>query len=115
MPVSALALSVADFGAVGDGQTDNTAAFSKALAQAGQNGDIVQVPAGQYVIRGTLSVPDGVTLEGIWRGQHTSQLDKGSTLLAYSGRGAEDSTPFIRLGTASCLKGVTIFYPEQKI
>lgn len=114
-PLQSQALSVTDFGAVGDGQTDNTAAFHKALAQAGQNGDLLEVPAGQYVIRGTLSIPDGVTLEGIWRGLHTSQLDKGSTLLAYSGRGAEDSTPFISLGTASCLKGVTIFYPEQRI
>ena len=109
------AVNVRDFGAVGDATADDTAAFQKALDEEGKTGDVVTVPAGQYALRGQLRIPEGVTLEGTWRGQHTSQLDKGSTLLAYSGRDIEDGTPFISLFTASCLKGVTIFYPEQKI
>ncbi len=109
------ASTVRDFGAVGDGKTDDTVAFQKALDEAGKTGDLVSVPAGQYAIRGQLSIPDGVTLEGTWRGEHTSQLDKGSTLLAYSGRDIENGTPFISLHTASCLKGMTIFYPEQTV
>ncbi|MHB0999660.1 MAG: glycosyl hydrolase family 28-related protein [Armatimonadota bacterium] len=107
-------LNVDDFGAKAGGVIDCTKAFQSALDKAGKTGAIVEVPQGQYRINGTLTVPPGVTLEGVWPGPHTSQLDKGSTLLAYAGRDKEDSTPFINLQTASTIKGVTIFYPEQK-
>lgn len=107
-------LNVTDFGAKAGGKIDCTAAFQKALDKAGTNGAVVLVPPGQFKISGTLTIPAGVTLEGVWPGPHTSQLDKGSTLLAYSGRDKEDSAPFINLQTASTIKGVTIFYPEQK-
>lgn len=107
-------INVLDFGAKGDGQADCTTAFQKALDKAGETGAIVRVPAGLFRINGTLTIPDGVTLEGVWRGQHTSHLDKGSVLLAFAGRDKEDSAPFISLNTSSALKGVTIFYPEQK-
>jgi len=108
-------VSVLDFGAKGDGKTDDTVAFQAALDKAGETGEVVSIPAGQYRLNGTLSISEGVTLEGVWRGPHTSQLDKGSTLLVYAGRDKEDSTPFISLRTGSTLKGVTIFYPEQKV
>jgi hypothetical protein len=110
----ASALTVRDFGAKGNGVKDDTAAFQAALDKAGRTGAVVEVPPGQYRLNGTLSVPEGVTLEGVWRGPHTSQLDKGTTLLAFAGRDDEDSPPFISLHTGSTLKGVTIFYPEQK-
>ena len=71
------------------------------------------MPPGQYRLDGTLTIPVGVTLEGVWQGPHTSHLDKGSVLLAYAGRDAEDSAPLISLQTSSTLKGLTIFYPEQ--
>ena len=108
-------INVHDLGAKGDGKTDDTLAFQKALDQAGEKGGIVLVPPGQYRLNGVISVPEGVTLEGVWHGPHTSQLDKGSTLLAYAGRDEEDSKPFISLKTDSTLEGVTIFYPEQNV
>ena len=108
-------VDIRDFGAKGDGKTDDTLAFQKALNQTGSKGGIVLVPPGQYRLDGVISVPEGVTLEGVWRGPHTSQLDKGSTLLAYAGRDKENSKPFISLKTDSTLKGVTIFYPEQNV
>ncbi|HVU35752.1 MAG TPA: glycosyl hydrolase family 28-related protein [Opitutaceae bacterium] len=113
-PVSAL--NVIDRGARGDGTGDDTAAIQKALDAAAEKGGVVWLPAGRYAVRGTLSVPEGVTLEGVWRGIHsTSQLDKGTTLLAYAGRGNENAMPFISLKSGSALKGVSIFYPEQQI
>jgi hypothetical protein len=51
-------------GAKGDGKTDDTLAFQKALDQAGEKGGIVLVPQGQYRLNGIISVPEGVTLEG---------------------------------------------------
>ena len=55
------AVSVKDFGAVGDGKADDSEAFAKAFeAAAGQ----VLVPAGRYVVK-DVNVPDGVALHGV--------------------------------------------------
>jgi hypothetical protein len=109
-------LSISDFGAKGDGKADDTAAFQSALnAAAGQGGRIVVAPAGEYRLDGVLTIPDGVTLEGVWRGPHTSQLSCGTTLLAYAGRDHEDGDPLITLRAGATLKGITVYYPEQKV
>ena len=64
----AASASVRDFGAKGDGVTDDTAAFQEAMdEQAKSGGGIVEVPAGKYLIKTNLSIPPSVTLEGIWR------------------------------------------------
>jgi polygalacturonase len=61
-------LNVRDFGAVGDGTTDDTAALAAALDKCGrERGGIVFAPTGNYLIKGHLSVPDNVTLEGVFR------------------------------------------------
>lgn len=113
--------NVLDSGAVGDGAADCTAAFQKALdAAAGQGGGIVNVPAGHFRINGRLSIPGGVTLQGIFRAPPTDQREArpkldGSVLLAYAGRGTRDGEPFIRLaGSNSTLAGFIISYPEWK-
>jgi hypothetical protein len=54
------AVSVKDFGAVGDGLHDDTAAFQSALA-AHSN---VFVPAGNYAVTGTITLGDHQTLHG---------------------------------------------------
>jgi len=120
-------LNVRDFGAKGDGVADDTAAFRKAMEDcSAKGGGIVTVPAGKYLIKSHLSIPASVTLEGAWRAPATvhkyhkvpDQPESGpeltgSVLLAVEGAGDENGTPFIMLNTNSCLKGVTIFYPEQ--
>ncbi len=108
--------SVMDFGAVGDGVTDNTAAFQDAMDTAGkEGGGIVLVPRGKFLIKGHLNIPEQVTLEGIWRAPHRGvPNDAGSTLLAVEGKGDEDGTPFITMRGSSTLKGISIFYPEQE-
>ncbi|MCU0521676.1 MAG: glycoside hydrolase family 55 protein [Anaerolineae bacterium] len=107
------AVIVSDFGARGDGVADDTPSFQAALDAAAVRGERVLVPAGQFRISGTLSIPPGVTLEGVWAGPHTSMVERGTVLLAYDGRDDETSTPFISLTHNSTLKGVTIYYPEQ--
>lgn len=55
---------ITDFGAVGDGLTDNTAAIQTALDEAGKVGGAVIVPPGKYRT-GKLTVSgDGVTIQG---------------------------------------------------
>ncbi|MBD3290235.1 hypothetical protein GF337_15620, partial [candidate division KSB1 bacterium] len=62
---------VMDFGAMADGKTDNTSAFKAALNKAAEKGGIVHVPAGQFRFDGVLTIPRGVTLQGIARGPYT--------------------------------------------
>jgi hypothetical protein len=113
------------FEAVGDGQTDDTAAFQEALnAAADSETQTVFVPRGNYRFNGSLNVPDGVTLKGIWESvpAHNGIRDKGlpkptddgTTFLVYGGAGKPDDPAFITLNTNSTLKGVCIYYPEQK-
>ena len=122
--------NVRDFGAKGDGRTDDTKAFQTALGQCSRGGGgIVEVPSGKYLIKTHLVIPQSVTLEGTWRAPATYRGDAlgesgpgwyrgpgtltGSVLLAVEGAGKPEGTPFITLNTNSTLKGVTIFYPEQ--
>lgn len=111
---STFRLNIRDFGATGDGASDDTAAFQSALDRAGSSGGgQVFVPPGRYAIRTHLKVPECVTLAGIAEMPQTVRLEKGSTLLAFEGKGDENATPFITLLPNSTLKGVQIFYPEQ--
>ena len=106
--------SVTRFGAKGDGTTDDTSAFQKALDAASKDdGGIVFVPTGNYLIKTHLSIPEHVALQGVFTAPPTGAQMKGSTLLAVEGKGNPDGTPFIFLHTNSTLKGLTIFYPEQ--
>ncbi len=117
-------LNVRDFGAKGDGQTDDTAAFQRALdAAAKAGGGTVLAPRGAYFFAGHLNVPQAVALAGIWRSvpAHNGIRDRGlpkptddgTTFLVTEGAGSEDGPPFITLGTNSTLQGVVLYYPQQ--
>lgn len=57
-------LSVIDFGAAGTGQTDDTEALRKCIAEAARRRMIAWVPAGAYKLTGDITVPSDVTLQG---------------------------------------------------
>jgi hypothetical protein len=57
-------LSVLDFGARGNGETDDTAALRACVAKAQEQRRVVWVPAGDYKITGDIVVPSGVTIQG---------------------------------------------------
>jgi hypothetical protein len=118
--------TVQDFGARGDGKTDDTAAFQKALDAAGKaGGGVVYAPRGNYFFAGHLNVPNAVTLKGVWEsvpshigirnGGSPKPTDDGTTFLATENRGEEDGPAFISLNNNGTLKGVVIYYPEQPI
>ena len=117
---------VRHFGAVGDGETDDTAAFQAALDTAAEaEGGTVYAPRGNYFFAGHLNVPDAVTLAGIWQSVPAHNgirnpglpkpTDDGTTFLITEGAGTEDAAPFITLNTNSTLKGVVLYYPEQNV
>ena len=117
-------VNVRDFGAVGDGVTDETEAFQKALDSLGAVGGVVYVPQGQYRFSGSLNVPQGATLRGPWNSvtAHNGCRDRGlpkptddgATFLVTGNAGNEDADAFITLNTNSVLQGVVLYWPEQK-
>ena len=113
--------NVVEAGAVGDGQADCTAVFQRLLDAAGRaGGGVIDVPAGRFRIDGNLSIPAGVTLQGIYRVPPTPSRRKtgdltGSVLHAYAGRGAPNDPPFIRLaGDNAAIAGLIVAYPQWK-
>ncbi|HVV00874.1 MAG TPA: glycosyl hydrolase family 28-related protein, partial [Verrucomicrobiae bacterium] len=117
-------LPVTGFGAKGDGKTDDTAAFQKALdAAAKAGGGTVLAPRGNYLFRGHLEIPDAVALRGIWESVPAHEgirnpglpgpEEDGTTFLVTENKGTEDGPAFITLHNNSTLKGVVIYYPDQ--
>ena len=107
-------LDARDFGALGDGKADDTAAIQQALDTAGKaEGGIVWLPRGNYRVATHLVIPDDVTLQGIFTVPTAWSQMKGTTLLAEEGRGSEEGPAFIVLNRNSTLKGLTIYYPGQ--
>jgi hypothetical protein len=71
-------LNVQDYGAIGDGATDNTSAFNKALTAANSlGGTTVLVPPGTYLVNGTLEMFSGTVLTGA--SQTSSIIKQAST------------------------------------
>ena len=115
-------VSVASFGAKGNGIADDTVSFQKALDAAAAQHKNLDVPPGNYLFMGDLMVPDGVSMIGSWQSvpSHNGYRDKGlpkatdggTTFLVKGGKGSEVGA-FITLNTNSTLKGVVIYYPDQ--
>jgi hypothetical protein len=108
------ACSVLEYGAVGDGATDNTQAFQQALDIAGSmGGGTVFVPCGRYVIQGTLYIPAGVTLRGEWQKPEKGSPVEGTIIMAYSGRGNVSETALITMQPQTAVRDLIFWYPEQ--
>lgn len=110
--------NVLDFGAVGDGATDDTKAFQSAIDSVYKaGGGTVYVPAGEYVINGSLTIKRSVYLAGAWSNpdQNPDKIKTGTILLATGNKGKADGTPMITIGASAGVLGLTIYYPEQDI
>lgn len=57
--------NIRDFGAVGNGTADDTAAFKSAMAViASNNGGTLTVPDGEYIISSPVALPSGIIIQG---------------------------------------------------
>lgn len=82
LPRPAADVSVADFGAVGDGETDSTAAFLRAIAES--PGKVIGIPKGTYLLNDRLELAEA----------HTVLIGEGSedTILFFQ-RGLQEIEP----------------------
>jgi len=104
-----------DFGIVADGVTDVTDEIQTALILIdNMGGGTLFLPAGNYRVEGTLTVPPRVTLRGDWKQPKPGSEVAGTILQAYAGRGDENADPFIRLIGSAGIKNLSIWYPEQE-
>lgn len=106
-------ISVKTAGAKGDGVTDDTAAIQKALDAAGKTGGRAWLPPARYLVKGSLRIPPGVTLQGVTESPVWTEPLNGSIILATGGRDNEDGPALFEMGHSSAVRGLTVFYPEQ--
>jgi len=78
LPKAPVIVSVKDFGAKGDGTTDDTAAFREAITKAAGKG-AVMIPAGTYALSGNLVLPSKTVLRGEGTGKTTLDFKKNLT------------------------------------
>lgn len=106
--------SVKDYGAAADGVTDDTAAIQKAIEEAAKAGGKVLLPAGRYLVAGSLQIKPGVAVMGVQEAPAAIEPLIGTVVMATGGRDNESAPALFELGHSSTVKGLTVWYPEQK-
>ncbi len=105
--------SVKDWGAKGDGATDDTAAIQAAIdaLYAGDGGGTLVFPHGQYKVSSTITVRDYVRLVG-GDGVGAGDYSRSCGFRVYTGRAAANTYGF-DMKTGSGMRGFHFWYPEQ--
>ncbi len=128
-------LNVMDYGADPKGNTDQTNLFQKlldflgsrtinkgTLADGTPNGGVLYIPEGKYLIKGTLTLPKGVTMRGDWEKPVKGQPVKGTILVANNpnAKGCDAMSSLIYevlslvvMQPSSAVRDMNIWYPEQ--
>lgn len=107
--------NVMDYKAVADGKTDSTTAIQTALDAAAKPGGKVYLPPGKYLVKGSLNVPAGVSVEGVSNAPRYSEPLTGTVILATGGRDNEKAPALFEVAGSASVTGLTVYYPEQKV
>jgi len=112
--------NVMDFGAKGDGKTNDSDAIQAALNKAGENGGgVVFIPAGSYALHNRLIIRAGTTLRGDWENPIDTTLnnknENGTVLMVFADKGKSEGAAFIDILDNAGIKSLTIWYPEQQM
>jgi len=99
-----------DFGAVGDGTTDDTTAYTNAIARAHTLGGTVAHPAGTFKLTDNVTANSNVTLD--YSGGGIITIATGKVLTNSGHLVAPRNKYFTGLGTYVFTKTVKEFYPE---
>lgn len=106
-------VNVRDFGAKGDGKTNDTAAFKAAIAAVETMGSgTVYAPPGYYCLTESLSLPALCTLAGDLK----PGTAEGTVLCIYGGKGTTDrAQAAVICGPHASVQNIAFWYPEQTI
>lgn len=115
-----VAVSVKDFGAVGNGSTDDTTAFQNAIDYVNSlGGGDVHVPMARYAFTGTLTLKANVNLIGDYTGTPEPSGNFLTTTLAPTLLISNNATSFITQQTGTgfvggnTIQGLVFAYPSQ--
>ncbi|MGQ9454958.1 MAG: glycosyl hydrolase family 28-related protein [Armatimonadota bacterium] len=107
--------NVNSFGTKADGVTDDTEAIQQACNEAAKQGGIVYIPAGRYLVKGSIKVPPGVHIKGTAASPQYSEPLIGTIILATDGKDNENAPALFEMGSSCSVSGLTIYYPEQSV
>ena len=113
-------VSVKDFGAVGDGVTDDTTSIQAAIDSAYlKGGGTVYLPVGRYMVS-QIEVPQRVILQGDTAGfgaiyTNTDVAPRGSVLFGITGTNADIVTITMRLVLDGSQDELTLGYPSTGV
>ncbi len=114
VPIASIDVTEDPYLAKNDGSEDATSAFQDAINRAAiAGGAVVFVPAGTYRFDGNLNIPEGVILRGEWANPDSVGSVTGTILMAYSGKGSDEGTPFVSIQRGAGIRNLSIWYPEQ--
>ena len=99
--IEGAAVNVKDFGAVGDGVTDDTAAIQAAIDSLGSSGGTVYMPKGIYKTTAAIIVKDSVILKG--SGKSTWGTTQGTVI-----NNSTASGPILQIGNAAFNRGMAV-------
>ena len=110
------AANVQEYGALGDGKSDDTVALLMAIANVHTaGGGVVYLPAGTYLLTQNIDIPDSVILQGDWASPKQG-MTTGTVLKLMPNTTAQGTTEsFFRMRASAGLKNVVIWYPEQTL
>ncbi|MEK6532104.1 MAG: glycosyl hydrolase family 28-related protein [Deltaproteobacteria bacterium] len=101
-------VDVKEYGATGDGVTDDTTAIQNAINTLSASGGTVLFPLGTYLISSTLTVPSYVFLVGVSR--YRSQLKAASaiTMVSFPDRDSAGIMQMLLTGNSTASVGIDI-------
>jgi len=103
------------YGADPTGKKDSTQAIQKALNDCSAwGGGTVWLPAGKYLVTGSISIPPFVTLRGDWQDPDTGN-EYGTIILAQPPSRDAATPALFRIGGSAGVMGLTVYYTEQDI
>jgi len=116
MPNTSPYYNVVDYGAAGDGHTDDAPAITAAIAAAGPSsaptGNTVFFPAGRYLVRSGLAVPPGVALQGAGWNTPGAQVNTFAGSWIFVEAGATFS-PVTISGSGGAVRNLAFNVPDQ--
>lgn len=93
----------------------DAAGIQAALDAAAATGGVVRLEARRYRLDRPITIPRGVTLAGVWESPHHAELSSGTVFEVTANHGEEDGPPLVSLNRSSTIRGITFYYPNQRI